>query len=315
MKAMWTGFLSFGLINIPTKLYSGTDDHSLHFELFHTKDHSSIRYARICTEEEKEVPWDEIVKGYEVREGEFEKIVSKLIPKEKKNTIQWVKPFKRCRVAFLEWTNSKKLRLPRFIQLVEEPFSNLEKVFWPKENITKGDLIAYYRKIAPIILPHLKDRPQVLHRYPDGIEGEDFYQKKAGNLSKEIPSVYVKPDKRYLLAQDEKSLLYLINLGCIELNPFCARIGSLEFPDYLVIDLDPRGVSFISVVKVAREFKKLCDHIGLNSFPKTSGKEGLHIYIPTGGKYSYETICTFAELLCHSVLYHITIEKSAQKRE
>lgn len=244
-------------------------------------------------------------------EEEFEQIVCML------NSAK--KHYLRCRVGFVEWTEDKKLRQPRFIELLKEPYSHLDKLFWPKEGITKGDLIAYYREIAPVILPYLKDRPQVLHRFPDGIGGKHFYQKKAGNLSKEIPSTYVKPDERYLLAQDEESLLYLIQLGCIDLNPFNARVGSLAYPDYLVIDLDPRGIEFDAVVKTALEFRKICEELSLISYPKTSGQKGLHIYLPVGARYDFVFIRGFAELLCLFVnkrLPDITsLVRNPEKRE
>lgn len=239
--------------------------------------------------------------GTGFKDEELERIIRRLIPTEKKHDTQWVKPHLQCRVGFSEWTNDHQLRQPRFVELLKEPFPNLNKVFWPKEKITKGDLITYYREMAPVILPYLKDRPQVLHRFPDGIEGESFFQKRAGNLSKDIPSVFVTPHERYLMAQDVESLLYLVNLGCIELNPFNARKETLDFPDYLVIDLDPRNISFETVTLVATEFRKVCEQLGLDSFPKTSGKKGIHIYLPLPPIYPFEVVRGFAELICRLV--------------
>ncbi len=174
--------------------------------------------------------------------------------------------------------------------------THLNKVFWPKEKYTKGDVIEYYRRIAPYILPYLKNRPMSLHRHPDGINGKSFFQKNIGTAEKhpkwiKTARIYSPSDKRmlnYLACTDVNSLLYMANLGCIEMNPWLSRLGSLDKPDYTVIDLDPEGVGFDAVIKVAQQVKRVMDEMGLNGNVKTSGATGMHIFIPTRGRYSYE---------------------------
>lgn len=202
--------------------------------------------------------------------------------------------------------NQKKLDLrigPRLLTL-----TNLDKSYWPAEGYTKGDVIEYYLQVAEFILPYLKDRPQSLHRHPNGIEGKSFFQKDVG---KQPPPDWVQTvgvigdeDKRsirYLLCQEPAALIYLANLGCIELNPWNARVGSLDHPDYLLIDLDPEDIEFDQVVAVAQQVHKTLDRIGAASLCKTSGKRGLHIYVPLGAKYGHDAVKQFAELIVRFV--------------
>jgi bifunctional non-homologous end joining protein LigD len=200
--------------------------------------------------------------------------------------------------------------------------SNLDKFYWPKEKITKGDLLQYYASIAPFLLPHLKDRPQSLRRYPDGINGFSFFQK---NLKEHPAFIKTFPLKQsgkivhYLLISDEKSLLYAANLGCIELHPFFSRIKSLEKPDYLILDLDPKGAPFSQVVQIAQHIHQFLEAIDVPSYPKTSGASGLHIAIPLGARYTYEEAKQFAKLIAtriHEKLPSIsTLERSIAKRK
>ncbi len=181
-------------------------------------------------------------------------------------------------------------------------FTNLEKVFWTKEGYTKGDVINYYLAIAKVILPHLQDRPMVLNRHPNGIEGESFFQKQV-TLSQTPPWVktakvqHTKKVNDYLLVQDVETLLYVANLGCIELNPFHSRVKNLSNPDYMVLDLDPEDISFRHVVEVALSIHELLENIGVKNYCKTSGGRGLHIYVPLGAKYSFEQSEDFAKLI------------------
>lgn len=181
--------------------------------------------------------------------------------------------------------------------------TNVDKVFWPKEGYTKGDVIAYYDAMADVILPYLKDRPENLNRHPGGIEGPNFYQK---DFTAKHPK-FVKTKRiwsqsngehlMYLLCQNKETLLYLANLGCIELNPWASRVGSLDRPDFLTIDIDPNGRPFSEVIEVALAFKKLCDRAKIPLYPKTSGKTGMHLVVPLGARYTYEQARRFAELL------------------
>jgi bifunctional non-homologous end joining protein LigD len=200
----------------------------------------------------------------------------------------------------------------------ELKLTNLDKIFWPEEGYTKGDLIEYYQQIAPIILPYLKDRPESLNRFPNGIEGSSFFQK---NMIPPQPSwlkLMTIDDTQYMEIQDERHLLYAVNLGCIELNPFLSRQKSILQPDYMVIDLDPQGQPFHKVTEIAQAFHQLLDVIKAPNYCKTSGSRGLHICVPLAAKYSYEQSKTFAELLCqivHERLPDLTsMERKPSKR-
>ncbi|MEZ4651507.1 MAG: non-homologous end-joining DNA ligase [Candidatus Eisenbacteria bacterium] len=186
-------------------------------------------------------------------------------------------------------------------------FTNLKKVYWPDEGFTKGDLVAYYEQIAEFILPYLIDRPVHLYRFPDGIEGEAFYQHEApGHLPQwfdtiPIPSGSKERDVPHMVVTDRSSLLYLINLGSIDLHPWLSHRPTLGSPDWAVIDLDPKEAPFTDVVKIARAVKKILDAIGLRAGLKTSGSTGLHIFIPIAPGYDYDQARGFAEALARVV--------------
>jgi bifunctional non-homologous end joining protein LigD len=198
--------------------------------------------------------------------------------------------------------------IPRGARSAAPVLTNLDKVYWPDEGYTKGDLIAYYRDVASVLVPYLRDRPQSLHRHPNGITGKSFFQK---DVSRQPPPNWVKtvtlPSESgkdhitYLLCQDDASLLYMANLGCIELNPWHSRVGSLENPDYLVIDLDPENVPFQRVVEAANAVRKTLDKAGARSLCKTSGKRGLHVYVPLGARYTSDHARQFAEIIAKLV--------------
>ena len=248
----------------------------------------------------------------------------------------WVEPALVCEVRFSDWTDDGGIRHPTFFGLrpdkkpkecrKEEPalpkiaesppptpvenlpekqvkLTNLEKIFWPDEGYTKGDLIEYYRAIAPLLLPYLKNRPLVLTRYPDGIAGKSFFQKDAPEF---VPSwirrekIYSKDTDRdigYIIVNDLETLLYVINMGTIPLHLWSSRIDSLERPDWLVLDLDPKGAPFSHVVKVARVLHGILTKLRLESFVKTSGASGLHILVPLDARYTHEQSKNFARLL------------------
>jgi DNA ligase D-like protein (predicted polymerase)/DNA ligase D-like protein (predicted 3'-phosphoesterase) len=208
----------------------------------------------------------------------------------------------------------------------EPPFTNLQKIYWPDEGYTKGDLIDYYRAVAPVILPYLSDRPESLHRHPNGIAGASFFQKDVG---KQPPPPWVRTvplysdsndaDITYLLCQNAKTLLYLANLGCIELNPWNSRVGALDRPDYLVIDLDPEDVPFARVVEAALAVRKTLDRAGGTSICKTSGKRGMHVYVPLGARYDYDHAKQFAEIIATLVHHQLpattSVLRSPAKRQ
>jgi bifunctional non-homologous end joining protein LigD len=203
--------------------------------------------------------------------------------------------------------------------------THLDKVYFPKPGYTKRDLLAYYLGVSEYILPFLKDRPLVLHRFPNGAAGESFYQKDIGEGAPEwvrtfvIPSESSARDTRYYVCDDLATLLHLVNLGCIEQHPWPSRVDSLEKPDYVFFDLDPsEGYQFDTVVSVARRFVKELDELGLNAFVKTSGSRGIHLWLPLERRYSYEQVRTFAEIVArvvHDAMpEETTLERMVDKR-
>ncbi|MFZ1688892.1 MAG: DNA ligase D, partial [Flavobacteriales bacterium] len=204
--------------------------------------------------------------------------------------------------------------------------TNLNKVFWPKEGYTKGDVLNYYERMHAVLLPHLKDRPQSLFRTPNGLKGPGFYQKDAGGAAPPwVPSVKVPSDGRdgavidYLLCNDPATLLYMANLGCIEINPWTSRRQHLLKPDHVVMDLDPSDKNnFDEVVEAALAVKVVLDHIGVKGYCKTSGSTGLHIYIPVGGRYTFTQLAPFAKDIMRVVQHMLpkttTLERSLAKR-
>ncbi|HYC85250.1 MAG TPA: non-homologous end-joining DNA ligase, partial [Chryseosolibacter sp.] len=168
------------------------------------------------------------------------------------------------------------------------------KVFWPEEGITKRDMLNYYYRVAPYMLPYYQDRPQTLNRFPNGIYGKSFYQKDVTGKVPEWLSTHKyysetdQREKQFLVCTDEASLLYIASLGCIEINPWSSRTQSPDRPDWCVLDLDPDNNPFDQVIETARITKDVLDAIGVPSFCKTSGSTGLHIYFPLGAKYDYE---------------------------
>lgn len=195
--------------------------------------------------------------------------------------------------------------------LIEErtvPFTNLDKVFWPEEGYTKGDLIEYHRQIAEWMLPYLQDRLLVMTRYPDGIDGKSFFQKDAPPYAPDWfrrVTVWSEGSERelsYFVAEDVESLLYVINMGTIPLHVWSSRIATLAHPDWCILDLDPKEAPFTQVVEIARTIHDLCEEIGLPTFPKTSGSTGIHVLLPLGRQLTYEQSRTMAQLLARVVV-------------
>ena len=206
----------------------------------------------------------------------------------------------------------------------ELKFTNLSKLYWPEDGVSKRDMFNFYYQIAEYILPYLKDRPLSLNRFPGGIHGKSFYQKdvkgKAPHWVKTFPYVNGEGEhKEYLVGSDEATLLWMASLGCIEMNPWFSRIQSPEEPDYCVIDLDPDKNTFDQVVEAALEVKKVCDALDIPSYCKTSGSTGIHIYIPLGAKYSYDQSQMFARIIANIVHREIptytSLERMIVKRE
>lgn len=211
------------------------------------------------------------------------------------------------------------------VQGHEVKLTNLHKVFWPDEGYTKGDVINYYNRVAPFILPYLKDRPQSLKRNPNGIIDKGFFHKDAGDKAPEwvesvkMHSESTHKDIDYILCNDKATLLYLNNLGCIEINPFNSRVKKPDHPDYLIMDIDPSDKnSFEQVVDVALVIKEILDKAGATCYCKTSGATGLHIYIPLQAAYTYDQARPFAELIAVLAVQQVpsftTIERQLNKR-
>jgi len=209
---------------------------------------------------------------------------------------------------------------------VQNPISlsNLNKIFWPAEKYTKGDLIEYYKGIAPWILPYLRNRPVVMTRFPDGIDGKSFYQKDAPEFAPDwirtvgIWSEDTQREIRYFVCGDEESLIYIANLGSIPLHIWMSRVDSLQLPDWCVIDLDPKEAPFKDVTESAQVLHKICQEIGLPDYVKTTGKSGLHILLPLGQQLTYEQTRTLGELLARLVIKQLpnttTIMRHVTKR-
>jgi bifunctional non-homologous end joining protein LigD len=264
--------------------------------------------------------------------------------------VTWVKPTLVCEVKFTEWTKDGQMRHPIFLglridkkarEVVKEVpadkekkstvlprgiFTHVDKVYWPQEGITKGDLIAYYADIAKTMLPYLKDRPQNLNRHPNGIVKKGFFQKdfKMEDAPAFIETAHIFSESNnafidYLVCNNKETLLYMANLGCIEINPWNSRLKHLENPDYMVLDLDPGTNSFEEVIQVALVVHRVLNESCEKNYCKTSGKTGLHIFVPLKAKYPYEQVRQFAELIAkivHRELPEITsLERSPAKRK
>ncbi|MGE8513494.1 MAG: DNA ligase D [Chryseobacterium culicis] len=204
--------------------------------------------------------------------------------------------------------------------------TNQDKIYFPEENITKGDVIDYYQSIARYILPYLKNRPLSLNRFPNGIEEQSFYQKDAGDHIPEwikTTQVYSESNDKYIdyiYCNDKATLAYLNNLGCIDLNPWNSSLPDLEHPDYLVLDLDPSSKNtFDEVIETALQVNEVLKSIKIKGYCKTSGSTGIHIYIPMGGKYDFDQVKDFAHILMKQVNDKLpkitTLERSLQKRD
>ncbi len=256
------------------------------------------------------------------------------MPRVRKGDVVWVEPKLVAEVEFVEWTHDGRLRAPAYQGLREdkeatevrreEPSrsrprsarasacsssSNLDKPFWPDEGITKGDLLAYYRGVAPVLVPHLKDRPFTMKRYPDGWQGKFFFQKDAPKRMPDwIPTASIvvstrdKPRQRRRidapLVNDELALLWMVNMGCIDLNAWYSRIDKPDRPDWVLFDLDPSpDVGFPETIEVALLVKQALDALELESFVKTSGSEGIHILVPIARRHTYADTREFSEIV------------------
>lgn len=209
------------------------------------------------------------------------------------------------------------------VENTELSLSNLDKIFWPEDKITKGELINYYHHTAPYLLPHLKDRPMTLNRYPNGIKGKNFYQKNcpdhAPKWVETTPVVLTEKTINFILAHNTPTLLWMVNLGCIEMHPWLSSYQSPQQPSIMVFDLDPNdGTGFPEVMQIAPLIKESLQKFGLNSYAKTSGSSGLHIYVPLQPKYTYSQVQRASGMLAKIIARVIpnlaTTERTISKR-
>jgi bifunctional non-homologous end joining protein LigD len=180
--------------------------------------------------------------------------------------------------------------------------TNLDKIYFPQDGFRKRDLLNYYDAVAPLLVPHLKDRPLSLKRYPNGIDKPYFFQKEAAESFPKWLRIEKAPDGiHYVIGEDRATLLFLANLGCIDHNPWMSRVGSYEHPDYVLIDLDPFECPFEKIVEAALLVRATLDLADLESYPKTTGGDGLHIFIPVFPRYSYAQVRSFAQVISELV--------------
>ncbi len=206
--------------------------------------------------------------------------------------------------------------------------TNLDKVLWPDDGLTKADLIQYFSEVAPVLLKHLRDRPLVFTRYPDGIAGEWFYQKDAPGYSPEWIRTFSYetadgPDGgrgiRFILADNVEDLVWIANQASIEIHPWLSKVGSIDHPDYAVFDLDPAApASFSDAIDVARALKACLDSLGLRGYPKTSGATGIHVYVPIQPVYTYDETAAFVrrigEIIESAMPDRVTLVRAVKER-
>jgi bifunctional non-homologous end joining protein LigD len=257
------------------------------------------------------------------------------MPKVRQSDVVWVEPKLICEVEFAQWTHDGRLRAPSYKGLREDKtaeevhrerpveteihrgkrvlrLSNLDKVFFPESGLTKGDLLAYYRDVASVLVPHLAKRPFTMKRYPDGRDGKFFFQKDA---PKHMPEWIDRRtfratsresrEKRmitYPLVNDDLALLWMVNMGCIDMNVWYSRVDRSERPDFVLFDLDPSpDVGFSEVVQVALLIKEVLDALELEGYPKTSGSDGMHVLVPIQRRYTYAATREFADIVAKTL--------------
>ena len=265
-------------------------------------------------------------------------------PSSQKSKVVWVEPELVCEIRYKEWTPGGHLRHPVFLNLREDKspeeclpprdtpapgpppvappppaptpadagpalkLTNLDKVFWPEEGYTKGDLIEYYRTVSPWMLRFLCDRPLVLDRYPNGITGKSFFQKHAPDaISSRLRTLPIRTDEGtqeidYFLCDDTEGLLSLVNLGAIPFHIWSSHMPDLDKPDWCILDLDPKGAPFAHVVRIALTIRELCEEIEMPSFIKTSGGSGLHVLLPMGKQLDHDRTRQLGELLARVIV-------------
>jgi bifunctional non-homologous end joining protein LigD len=275
------------------------------------------------------------------------------MPRVRRSDVVWVEPKLVAQVEFAEWTREGRLRAPVYLGLREDKpasdvrrerapvptaikkgrrelrLSNLDKVFWPDEGITKGDLIAYYRDVAEVLVPHLRGRPFTMKRYPDGWKGKHFFQKQAPSHMPSwiervpLPASTREGEKKiieYAIVDDELALMWMANMGCIDLHVWASRVDKPERPDWVMFDLDPaEGATFADVVTVAHLVKDTLDLLELEGYPKTSGSRGIHILVPVARRHTFGDAREFAAIVAGALARAhpglVTTEWARKKRK
>jgi len=274
------------------------------------------------------------------------------MPRVRAADITWVEPKLVCEVEFLEWTREGRLRAPSYKGLRDDKeardvhrehprkqsagsakrpleLSNLDKVFWPGESITKGDLIDYYRAVADLVVPHIAGRPFTMKRYPDGIAAKPFFQKNApSHMPDWIPTAEFPATSRetrekrmirYPLVNEEAALLWMANMGCIDLNAWCSRADRADRPDFALFDLDPTPeAGFAAAAEVALLVRDALAAVDLRGYPKTSGSDGVHVLVPLARRYGYDqtrgVVAAISRALAATRPELVTTEWSKAKR-
>ena len=253
------------------------------------------------------------------------------MPRVRRGDVVWVEPHLVAEVAFVEWTREGRLRAPVYVGLREDKppsdvrkeraplptvlrkgsrelrLTNLDKPFWPEEGITKGDLVAYYRDVAEVLVPHLRGRPFTMKRYPDGWQGKHFFQKQSPSHMPSwirrapFPASTREGEQKvidYAIVDDQLALLWMVNMGCIDLHAWSSRADRPERPDWVMFDLDPsEGATFKDVVTVARLVKDTLGLLELEGFPKTSGSRGIHVLVPIARRHTFGDAREFASIV------------------
>jgi bifunctional non-homologous end joining protein LigD len=257
------------------------------------------------------------------------------MPRVRRGDVVWVEPDLLAEVEFAEWTHDGRLRAPAYLGLRDDKaprevrrertpmsaevregkrvlkLSNLDKPFWPEEGITKGDLLAYYRDIADVLVPHLRDRPFTMKRYPDGWSGNFFFQKNApSHMPEWIPRVDLPASTRegekktiaYPLVNDRLALLWMANMGCIDMNAWYSRVDKPHRPDFVLFDLDPSpDVGFPETIEVAQLVREALELLEVECYAKTSGSRGIHILVPIARRHTYDDTRRFAEVVAGAI--------------
>lgn len=320
-------------------------------------DQDTLTYVGNCGTGFSQAGMKALAKQFELRTRKTSPFPEKINLKGREPV--WLKPELLCEVSFTEWTKTRMMRHPVFKGLREDktlpeaiveqkgadikkpkaltpaddsleingiavPITHPDKVYWPDEGLTKFDLLNYYIQMGEVMMPYLKDRPQNLHRHPNGITKPGFYQKDHEHNPDWVETIALHSesadkDINYLLCQNEATLLYMANLGCIEINPWHSTVQDLDHPTYSIIDLDPSPKNtFSQIIETALVAKEVLDKAGVTGFCKTSGSRGLHIYLPLGGDYTYEEALAFTKVICHYVRKQLpkltTMERTVKKR-